>query len=154
MSDQVDRTALPIRRPPFKGVANQTLGSSQRYNHFHVTAMCSPTLTPLPTGRNQHAVGMDGIPEISCDFPGFSAMLHNDRPGLGLPLGVTGADHHRRPAAQGIRPTSAQPSPSPLTDFIVPSPGRGDRPSSGGGPANASLVALDTGSLERRQDDA
>ncbi len=23
MSDQVDRTVLPIRRPPFKGVANQ-----------------------------------------------------------------------------------------------------------------------------------
>jgi hypothetical protein len=30
MSDQtVDRTKLPIRRPPFTGVANQTLGGSQ-----------------------------------------------------------------------------------------------------------------------------
>ena len=29
MSDQIDRTVLPIRRPPFKGVANQTLGGSQ-----------------------------------------------------------------------------------------------------------------------------
>ena len=30
MSDQtVDRTKLPIRRPPFQGVANQTLGGSQ-----------------------------------------------------------------------------------------------------------------------------
>ena len=29
MTDQVDRTVLPIRRPPFSGVANQTLGGSQ-----------------------------------------------------------------------------------------------------------------------------
>jgi arylsulfatase A-like enzyme len=29
MSDQIDRTVLPIRRPPFRGVANQTLGGSQ-----------------------------------------------------------------------------------------------------------------------------
>jgi hypothetical protein len=28
-SDQIDRTALPIRRPPFRGVANRTLGGSQ-----------------------------------------------------------------------------------------------------------------------------
>ena len=38
MSDQVDRTVLPIR--------------------FHVTAMCSPTRAALLTGRNHHAVGM------------------------------------------------------------------------------------------------
>jgi hypothetical protein len=29
MSDQVDRTVLPIRRPPFAGVADKTLGGSQ-----------------------------------------------------------------------------------------------------------------------------
>jgi hypothetical protein len=29
MTDQVDRTVLPIRRPPFAGVANRTLGGSQ-----------------------------------------------------------------------------------------------------------------------------
>ncbi len=29
MSDQVDRIVLPIRQPPFKGVANQTRGGSQ-----------------------------------------------------------------------------------------------------------------------------
>ncbi len=27
--DTIDRTKLPIRRPPFTGVANQTLGGSQ-----------------------------------------------------------------------------------------------------------------------------
>ena len=29
MSDQVDRTVLPIRRPPFAGVAGKTLGGSR-----------------------------------------------------------------------------------------------------------------------------
>ena len=29
MSDQVDRSVLPIRRPPFAGVAGKTLGDSQ-----------------------------------------------------------------------------------------------------------------------------
>ena len=29
MSDQIDRTALPIRRPPFEGVLNRTLDGSQ-----------------------------------------------------------------------------------------------------------------------------
>ena len=29
MSDQVDRTMLPIRRPPFSGVAGKTLGGSE-----------------------------------------------------------------------------------------------------------------------------
>ena len=29
MSDQIDRTVLPIRRPPFQGVANRTLAGSE-----------------------------------------------------------------------------------------------------------------------------
>jgi arylsulfatase len=29
MTDQVDRSVLPIRRPPFGGVAGNTLGDSQ-----------------------------------------------------------------------------------------------------------------------------
>lgn len=29
MSDEIDRTTLPIRRPPFAGVAVKTLGDSQ-----------------------------------------------------------------------------------------------------------------------------
>jgi hypothetical protein len=29
MSDGIDRTVLPIRRPPFTGVAGKTLGESQ-----------------------------------------------------------------------------------------------------------------------------
>src|SRR5947199_9824986 len=111
----IDRTRLPIRRPAFSGVANQTLDGSKpgweqighvkppagapnvlvvliddagfgnasafggpidtpnfdrmaeqglRYNRFHVTAMCSPTRAALLTGRNRHAVGMGGIPDV------------------------------------------------------------------------------------------
>jgi hypothetical protein len=33
MSDGVDRSVLPIRRPPFAGVAGKTLGDSQRAGH-------------------------------------------------------------------------------------------------------------------------
>ena len=129
MSDEIDRSVLPIRRPPFTGTASQTLAGSDpdwglighakapagapnvlvvliddagfgnpstfggpirtphydrmaaeglRYNRFHVTAMCSPTRAALLTGRNHHAVGMGGIPEFSCGFPGYSAMLPRD----------------------------------------------------------------------------
>ncbi len=125
----IDRSKLPIQRPPFNGAAGQTLGDSQpdwdlighveppegapnvlvvliddagfgnpstfggpistpnydrmaerglKYNRFHVTAMCSPTRAALLTGRNHHAVGMGGIPEFSCGFPGYSAMLPRD----------------------------------------------------------------------------
>ncbi len=34
-----------------------------RYTRFHVTALCSPTRAALPTGRNNHAVGMGTISE-------------------------------------------------------------------------------------------
>jgi hypothetical protein len=41
MSDQIDRTVLPIRRPPFRGVANKTLGGSEP--------------APHPDGNDEHA---------------------------------------------------------------------------------------------------
>src|SRR3954451_6811506 len=50
----------PIATPNYDRIADQGL----RYNRFHVTAMCSPTRASLLTGRNQHAVGMGGIPEF------------------------------------------------------------------------------------------
>jgi len=64
----------PIRTPNYDRMAAEGL----RYNRFHVTAMCSPTRAALLTGRNHHAVGMGGIPEFSCEFPGYAAMLPRD----------------------------------------------------------------------------
>ena len=64
----------PIATPNYDRIADQGV----KYNRFHVTAMCSPTRAALLTGRNHHAVGMGGIPEFSCGFPGYSAMLPRD----------------------------------------------------------------------------
>ena len=36
-----------------------------RYNHFHTTALCSPTRAALLTGRNHHTVNMSSITEFS-----------------------------------------------------------------------------------------
>jgi arylsulfatase len=41
-----------------------------RYNHFHTTALCSPTRMALLTGRNHHTANTGAIMEISTSFPG------------------------------------------------------------------------------------
>ncbi len=43
------------------------------YNHFHVTAVCSPTRAALLTGRNHHRVGFGSIAEYPGPFPGYSS---------------------------------------------------------------------------------
>jgi arylsulfatase len=45
------------------------------YNHFHLTAVCSPTRAALLTGRNHHRAGMGGIAEFPAPFPGYTGML-------------------------------------------------------------------------------
>jgi arylsulfatase len=45
------------------------------YNHFHMTAVCSPTRAALLTGRNHHRVGMGGIAEFPGPFPGYTGQL-------------------------------------------------------------------------------
>jgi len=44
----------------------------QTYNHFHLTAVCSPTRAALLTGRNHHRVGMGGVAEFPGPFPGYT----------------------------------------------------------------------------------
>jgi len=44
----------PINMPTVDRLAKGGL----RYNHFHTTALCSPTRAALLTGRNHHSVGM------------------------------------------------------------------------------------------------
>ena len=41
-----------------------------RYNHFHTTALCSPTRMALLTGRNHHTTNTGAIEELATAFPG------------------------------------------------------------------------------------
>ena len=47
----------PITMPTLARLAQAGL----RYNHFHTTALCSPTRVTLLTGRNHHINNMDCI---------------------------------------------------------------------------------------------
>ncbi|MFC3552260.1 sulfatase-like hydrolase/transferase [Lysobacter cavernae] len=49
-----------------------------RYNHFHTTALCSPTRAALITGRNHHSTSFAGITEAATGFDGYCCVLpHN-----------------------------------------------------------------------------
>jgi arylsulfatase A-like enzyme len=44
--------------------------------------LCAPTWQALLTGRNHHAAGMGGIPEVATSAPGYSSV----RPNTAAPL--------------------------------------------------------------------
>jgi len=46
-----------------------------RYNHFHTTALCSPTRAALITGRNHHSTSFAGITEAATGFDGYCCVL-------------------------------------------------------------------------------
>jgi arylsulfatase len=56
----------PINMP----FADKLAESGLRYNHFHTTALCSPTRTTMLIGRNHHSNNMAGITEVATAFPG------------------------------------------------------------------------------------
>ncbi len=56
----------PIHMPTAERLARSGL----RYNHFHTTALCSPTRAALLTGRNHHMCNMGSITETATAFPG------------------------------------------------------------------------------------
>jgi arylsulfatase A-like enzyme len=62
--------------------AERLAADGLRYNRFHTTALCAPTRQALLTGRNHHAAGMGGIPEVATSAPGYSSM----RPNTAAPL--------------------------------------------------------------------
>jgi arylsulfatase A-like enzyme len=68
----------PCRTP----AAERLAANGLRYNRFHTTALCAPTRQALLTGRNHHAAGMGGIPEVATSAPGYSSM----RPNTAAPL--------------------------------------------------------------------
>lgn len=64
----------PIRMP----TAERLAANGLRYNHFHTTALCSPTRTALLSGRNHHMNNMGGITEIATAFPGNTGQRPNE----------------------------------------------------------------------------
>jgi arylsulfatase len=64
----------PIHMPTVERLGNEGL----RYNHFHTTALCSPTRTALLSGRNHHMNNMGGITEIATAFPGNTGSRPNN----------------------------------------------------------------------------
>ena len=55
-----------IATPTFDRLANAGL----RFNHFHTTALCSPTRASLLSGRNHHEVNVGSVMEVATGFPG------------------------------------------------------------------------------------
>src|SRR6185295_13338865 len=63
----------PIHMPTVEGLANAGL----RYNHFHTTALCSPTRSALLSGRNHHVNNFGSIAETATSFPGQTGSRPN-----------------------------------------------------------------------------
>ena len=64
----------PIHMPTVERLANEGL----RYNHFHTTALCSPTRAALLSGRNHHTNNMGSITETATAFPGQTGRRPNN----------------------------------------------------------------------------
>jgi arylsulfatase A-like enzyme len=64
----------PIHMPTAERLADNGL----RYNHFHTTALCSPTRAALLSGRNHHMNNMGAITEFSTAFPGNTGSRPNN----------------------------------------------------------------------------
>jgi arylsulfatase len=63
-----------IRTPNIQRLADTGL----RYNHFTVTAMCSPTRAALLTGLNHHSAGVGWVAEWDYGYPGYRGELAPD----------------------------------------------------------------------------
>jgi len=63
-----------IRTPNIQRLADTGL----RYNHFTVTAMCSPTRAALLTGLNHHSAGVAWVSEWDYGYPGYRGELAPD----------------------------------------------------------------------------
>ncbi|WP_455371082.1 sulfatase-like hydrolase/transferase, partial [Petrachloros mirabilis] len=64
----------PIHMPTVERLGNEGL----RYNHFHTTALCSPTRAALLSGRNHHMNNMGAITEAATAFPGNTGQRPNN----------------------------------------------------------------------------
>lgn len=64
----------PCHTPTFQMLADNGL----KFNHFHTTALCSPTRAALITGRNHHSVHTGVITEAATGFPGYDSVMQKD----------------------------------------------------------------------------
>src|SRR4026208_2185181 len=81
-----------INMPTLQALADSGL----RYNRVQTTALCSPTRTPLLTGRNHHVNNAGAIMELATAFPGNT----DNRPQSVAPLAETPPPHGPRTAAR------------------------------------------------------
>ena len=63
----------PIQMPTVERLADNGL----RYNHFHTTALCSPTRAALLTGRNHHTNNLGSVTDTATAFPGQTGQRPN-----------------------------------------------------------------------------
>jgi arylsulfatase A-like enzyme len=76
----------PIQMPTVERLAKGGL----RYNHFHTTALCSPTRAALLTGRNHHMCNMGSVTETATGFPGQTGQRPNSIAPLAQMLRLNG----------------------------------------------------------------
>ena len=75
-----------LETPTFDRLARQGL----MYNHFHSTALSSPTRQALKTGSNHHSCNQAKITEVATSFPGATGQLPTDIAGIGQILHFNG----------------------------------------------------------------
>lgn len=76
----------PVHMPTVERLAKGGL----RYNHFHTTALCSPTRAALLTGRNHHMCNMGSVTETATGFPGQTGQRPNNVAPLAQMLRLNG----------------------------------------------------------------
>lgn len=111
----------PVSMPAAEALAANGL----RYNHFHTTAVSSPTRTALLSGRNHHMNNMGGITETATAFPGNTGQRPNNVAPLaemlrlnGYSTGFFGKNHETAPwEVSPSGPTDRWPTRSGFDKF-------------------------------------
>jgi hypothetical protein len=85
---QVGCYASPIRTPNIDRLA----AGGVLHSNMQTAALCSPTRSCIPTGRNHHSNHMAGITEISTGFPGYDGCIPFEH-GFLSPYRFTGTIH-------------------------------------------------------------